>query len=409
MSTADRATGEHSVTTIASQSLTTETRWAMSRAVPRADIALGIVALLFAGLYWVIATFGTGGHPIEYFTVATLCTGIAAAVFVRRTHVVPSFVVTGVLFGAMAITAQLSSVYLSIPLTLIFAPISLMAVTEYARSWWWGPVALMVGIVGSPWSPAVRSWDFGWSLRYHIVVLVTAYIWASRRRSNRAAHERELEAARAMERNRIAAELHDVLGHTLASVRAQAAAGLVIAERRGESTAEVLRTVADISKDALGDVRHLVGLLRDGQPTTGADGTASPDAFTDLRDTARRARAAGITVDEDLPSGETLAEWQRAWPAATRLAILRVVREAVTNVIKHSGPDAWMRISVAQESGECVVVVENTGVVPRDLGSGRGLAGLRERMSSVGGTLEITATATGVLLAARIPIGTAEN
>ncbi|AHH21374.1 two-component system sensor kinase [Nocardia nova SH22a] len=376
------------------------------RAVPRADIVLGIVALLFAALYWAVAIADSLGHPVEYFTVAALCTGIAAAVFVRRTHVVPAFLITVVLFGAMAITAQLSPIYLSMPLTLIFAPISLMAVTEYARSWWWGPVALVVGIVGSLGSPAVRVENLRWLMGYHIVVLAVAYLWAARRRATRAAHEREVESARAAERGRIAAELHDVLGHTLAAVRAQSTAGLVIAERRGESTAEVLRTVSEISRDALGDIRHLVGLLRDGHA---GEGTASADSFTDLRDTIRRARGTGIAAEEELPSDETLAEWQRAWPAATRLAVLRVVREAVTNVIKHAGPDAWMRVSVTRDSGACVVIVENTGVVPRDLGSGRGLAGLRERMSSVGGTLEVAATATGVLLAARIPTGTTED
>ncbi|MEU6564620.1 sensor histidine kinase [Nocardia nova] len=380
----------------------------MIRAVPRADVALGIVALLFAALYWAIAILDTSRYAIEYYTVAVLCTGIAAAVFVRRTHVVMSFVITCVLFGAMAITAQLSPIYLSMPLTLIFAPISLMAVIEYARSWWWGPIGLAVGVVGSLWSPATRQENLSWTLGYHVAALAIAYLWASRRRALRTAHERELEAARTTERNRIAAELHDVLGHTLAAVRAQASAGLVIAERRGESTAEVLRTVSEISKDALGDVRHLVGLLRDGHGgEQETDTTASADSFTDLRDTIRRARAAGITVDEDLPPDETLASWQRTWPAATRLALLRVVREAVTNVIKHAGPDARMRIRVAREGDECVVVVENTGVVPRDLDSGRGLAGLRERMSSVGGMLEVTATATGVLLTARIPSGTA--
>ncbi|MEV5651387.1 histidine kinase [Nocardia sp. NPDC052254] len=379
------------------------------RAVPRTDIALGVVALMFAGLYWVIAIVGKGGHPVEYFTVAALCTGVALTVFFRRIRVVPAFVVTCVLFGAMAITAQLSPVYLSIPLTLIFAPVSLMAVTEYARSWWWGPVALSVGIVGSLGSPAVRAENFRWSMEYHIVALVVAYLWASRRRATRAAHERALVAARTSERNRIAAELHDVLGHTLAAVRAQAGAGLVIAERRGESTAEVLRTVAEISKDALGDVRHLVGVLRDGHggEWAGFENIASADSFADLRDTVRRARAAGIVVDEELPSDDTLADWQRTWPAATRLAVLRVVREAVTNVMKHGGPDARMRLTVTGESGGCVVVVENTGVVPRDLESGRGLAGLRERMSSVGGMLEVAVTTTGVRLTARMPIGTA--
>lgn len=397
MSEADRM---HLVT-IAAQPLTAGTGWTMVGAVPRSDVVLGIVALLCAALYWAVAILSAGGHPAEYFTVAALSTGVALAVFVRRTHVVAAFVVTCVLFAAIAITAQLSTIYLSIPLILIFAPVSLMAVTEYARSWWWGPIALVVAVVGSMGSPAVRAENFTWSMGYHVVVVAAAYLWASRRRAVRAAHERELDAARAMERARIAAELHDVLGHTLAAVRAQAGAGLVIAERRGESTAEVLWTVAEISKDALGDIRHLVGVLRDGgDAVTGG----AADSFSDLRETVRRARAAGITVDDELPPEDTLATWQQTWPAATRLAVLRVVREAVTNVIRHAGAGARMRLLVHEEAGTCVVIAENTGIVPRDLESGGGLAGLGERMSSVGGTLEVAATATGVRLAARIPV-----
>ncbi|WP_194289840.1 sensor histidine kinase [Nocardia macrotermitis] len=376
----------------------------MHRTVPRTDLVLGIVALLFTGLSWTLAAMSIRDHAIEYLCLAVFSTGVAAAVPVRRTRPVTSFAITCVMFGAMAVTAQLSPVYLSVEPILLFAPISLLAVTEYARSWWWGPVGLVIGIVVSLGSPAVRMEHFAWSVTYHVVVLAAEYLWGSRRRAVRAAHERDLAAARGNERARIAAELHDVLGHTLVAVRAQAGAGLVIAERRGESTAEVLRTVAEITKDALGDVRHLVGLLRDGH-----DGTASADSFADLRDTVRRARAAGVTVEEELPSDVELVVWQQTWPAPIRLAVLRVVREAVTNVIKHAGPGASMRVRIGRESGNCVVVIENTGVVPRNLGAGRGLAGLRERMSSVGGTLEVVPTESGVRLAARIPTRTPDG
>ncbi|MBF6332527.1 sensor histidine kinase [Nocardia transvalensis] len=369
------------------------------RRAPWTDRILGIVALLFACLAWLLAIAESDGQRLSYTSFAVLSTGVALLVFVRRIWVVPAFLGTYALFAGMALTTALSSVYLSIQPILLFAPISLMAVTEYARSWWWGPIAFIVGIVGSFGSPATRAESFSWSIKYHILVLAAAYLWASRRRAVRKAHERALAAARANERALIAAELHDVLGHTLAAVRAQAGAGLVVAERRGESTADVLRTVAEISKEALGDIRHLVGLLRDGhEPATSAD------SFTDLRDTVRRARAAGITVVDNLPSDDTLTGWQRHWPAPTRLAVLRVVREGVTNVIKHGGPQSHMTVTVREEGGLCRIVVENEGTVPHHFDRGSGLTGLRERMSSVGGTLDVVATDKGVRLQAQLPI-----
>lgn len=363
------------------------------------DLALGALAVLCAALAWLLAVTAARDQIAYYLVFAVASTGVALLVFVRRVWVVPAFAATCLLFAAMAVAVFASPKYLSIQPILLFAPISLMAVTEHARAWWWGPVALLLGIVGSVGSPAVRAENFRWALQYHVVVLVVAFAWASRRRAVRTTHERELAAARARERTRIAAELHDVLGHTLAAVRAQASAGLVVAERRGESTAEVLRTVAEISKDALGDVRHLVGLLRDGH-----DGTAPADSFADLRNTLRRARAAGVAVVDELPPEQTLADWERRWPAAARLAVLRVVREAVTNVIKHAGAGATATVTVTEHAGTCTVVVDNTGAAPTDLDGGRGLAGLRERMSSVGGALEVGPTGRGVRLRATLPV-----
>ncbi|MEU1984778.1 histidine kinase [Nocardia sp. NPDC019395] len=371
----------------------------MFRRVPAVDVLLGIAGLFCAGISWMLVFTVPGEQRLAYVSVALLSTGVALLVFVRRIWVVPAFLGTYLLFAGIAVTAAMSSFYLSVQPILLFAPVSLMAVTEFARSWWWGPIGFLLGVAGSLGSPAIRADNFQWSVGTHIVVLTVAYLFAGHGRTIRSAHERELEAARMTERNRIAAELHDVLGHTLTVVRAQATAGLHIAERRHESTAGTLRTVAEVSKAALGDVRHLVGLLRDGHSDT-----ASADTITDLRDTLVRARNAGVVVIDDLPPDETLSAWQQRWPTAARLAVLRVVREAVTNVIKHGGGEATVTVTVREDSGSCIVVVDNDGHVPRSLQRGNGLTGLQERMSSVGGTFDVAVTSSGVCLRAELPV-----
>lgn len=371
----------------------------MVRRIPTTDLVLGIIAMLCAGISWMLAVTMPAEQRLSYAIIALLSTGVALLVFVRRLWVVPAFLATYLLFAGIAVTAALSSFYLSVQPILLFAPVSLMAVTEFARSWWWGPIGFLLGVAGSLGSPAIRSDNFQWTVGIHIVVLTLAYLFAGHGRTIRTSQEREFEAARMRERNRIAAELHDIIGHTLTVVRAQATAGLSVAERRGESTADTLRTVAEVSKEALGDVRHLVGLLRDGHSDT-----ASADTMADLRATLLRARNAGVRVIDELPPDETLSTWQQRWPTVVRLAVLRVVREAVTNVIKHGGAGATVTVTVREEAGRCTVVVDNDGHVPRALEKGNGLTGLQERMSSVGGTFDIAVTSSGVCVRAELPV-----
>ncbi|MBV2156324.1 sensor histidine kinase, partial [Kitasatospora sp. SUK 42] len=213
--------------------------------------------------------------------------------------------------------------------------------------------------------------------------------------------ERELRAgqARAAERARIAREMHDVLAHRLSLLvlhagvlRDQARAGTVAADPdRLAHRLELLRTTAARSLD---DLRDVLGALRadppvreaedEPPPVAGTAGVPAP-ALRDLTELVGEATQAGQRVELAL-SGDP-----EAVPTTHRLAVHRVVQEALTNVRKHA-PAAPVTVRVGYGAPATTVEVRNGpgGAPPNGSGTGGGygLVGLRERVGALGGHLD---------------------
>ncbi|MER6952246.1 histidine kinase [Nonomuraea sp. NPDC000554] len=195
---------------------------------------------------------------------------------------------------------------------------------------------------------------------------------------------------RAEERARIARDVHDVVGHHLSAIRLQAVGG-----RRGtpEDATRALDVIAEISGTALGETRRLLGLLRD-------DADADADA-ADLGALIARLSHQGLRVrlDGDIP--------QEPMPLEVRYAVYRIVQESLTNVMRHAGV-AQAAVRVAWSRGTVVVVVEDGGrAVPGEpaLPEGRGMRGMRERATLLGGTLAAGPRAPhGWRVTARLPL-----
>ncbi len=230
--------------------------------------------------------------------------------------------------------------------------------------------------------------------------LQTSELWAEVDRLER--EQREL-ARRAIsdERIRIARELHDVVAHSVSVMVIQTAAARRLAARDREAAREALESVAGCGRDALSEMRRMVGVLHRGDlELMGA--TAGP-GLGQLQTLAQRARASGLPVDLRI-EGQP-----RPLPTALELVAFRVVQEALTNVIKHAGPaQACVTVAYTEHALELEVVDTGRGPVSVAAGSGaggHGLVGMQERLAQHGGELRTGVCSDGGFqLRARVPL-----
>jgi signal transduction histidine kinase len=196
--------------------------------------------------------------------------------------------------------------------------------------------------------------------------------------------EQELRARRAAaeERNRMARELHDVIAHCVSVMVVQTSAARRVLGLDVEAAREALQAVEGAGRDALVELRRIVGVLRHGNDELA--GFASL-GLSELQALVDRARAAGLPV-------ELRVEGRRgALPADLGRVAYRLVQEALTNAIKHAGA-ARTQVTVRIGTRELELTVSDAGLGPapgrgdRD-GSGQGLVGMRERVALYGGEL----------------------
>src|SRR3954470_15420820 len=209
--------------------------------------------------------------------------------------------------------------------------------------------------------------------------------------------EEQARAAVDDERARIARELHDVVGHAITVMTVQAgAARLVVADDPDRARAALL-AVEDAGRDALGEMRRMLSVLREDEH--GSDGLVPQPGLADLGQLVDRNRDAGLDVRVDT-AGE-----QRSVSAGVELTVYRIVQEALTNVRKHGrGAAARVRISYERDALEVVVVNDGEHVADGSVNGGHGLVGMRERVALYDGQLEAGPRAEGgFAIRARLP------
>ncbi|MFJ3903075.1 sensor histidine kinase [Streptomyces sp. NPDC090025] len=221
--------------------------------------------------------------------------------------------------------------------------------------------------------------------------------WAKERAERAAAERRRADE----ERLRIARELHDVLAHSLSVINVQAGVGLALLDADPAQARTALTTIKAASKEALGEVRQVLDTLR-----TPGDAPRAPAPGLDrLPELAEQAAAAGLTVRT-----ETEGEPRRL-PPGTELAAFRIVQEALTNIVRHSG-SRTARVVVGYRPDALDLRIDDEGpATGGDAGgSGNGLAGMRERAAGLGGTIEAGTRADGGFrVRARLPLHPEES
>jgi signal transduction histidine kinase len=223
---------------------------------------------------------------------------------------------------------------------------------------------------------------------------------ASRERAERLDAERELRvrAAALGERARLAREIHDVIAHSVSVMVIQAAGARTVMDGEPGRARDALESVERAGREALAEMRRLLGVLGDGEQLRAL---APQPSFDDLEELMERTRAAGLPASVRV-EGEpvTLAP-------GLSLCAYRVVQEALTNAIKHAGPaSAEVSVRWAADALELEVADDGRGdAEPRLEPGGHGLVGMRERAALHGGTIEAGPGPTGgFAVRARIPL-----
>jgi signal transduction histidine kinase len=239
------------------------------------------------------------------------------------------------------------------------------------------------------------GWHHSWLAMIYEVIAIAAVVVAGLYTNTRRAylvelrdraqrlereHDQTSALAAAVERARIAREMHDSVAHHLTVIVALSDGALAAVTRAPDQASDAIRGISSTAREALAETRRLLGVLR----TEGGLELRQPlPGLSDLDGLFTRVRAAGLPVEYERsgPPGDTTP--------GVQLAVFRLVQEALTNTMKHAGPGASAAVRLRLAPGEVCVEVEDDGAgsVGVPCTPGGGMTGMSERVSAYGGEL----------------------
>ena len=351
------------------------------------DVSCALLAALGSfGSY----SFGQAAHPPP----PTLAVGLVVAVLtvlvlsLRRVWPGPVFGVVVLMAAVLAqwpVRGQLVPVALAIALYTVAATLSRTTAL----------VAAALAVAAEVPATGQGGWHNSWLAMIYEVIAIAAIVVAGLYTSTRRAYLAELRdraerlerehdqtsaLAAAVERARIAREMHDSVAHHLTVIVALSDGALAAVNRAPAQAAEAIRGVSSTAREALAETRLLLGVLR---ADSGQELRRPLPGLSDLEGLFTRVRAAGLPVryERSGPPADT--------PPGVQLVVFRLIQEALTNTMKHAGASASAAVRLQLEPGEIRVEVEDDGIggagEPR--ASGGGLTGMRERVGAFGGEL----------------------
>jgi signal transduction histidine kinase len=347
-------------------------------------VAVGFLAAAVAGID---PSAVASPRSVDAGAVA-LAVAVAVAVAVRRRHPVAALVV----LNAVTIVWFLAA-YPGRSITLV--PLISCYTLSADRGWRWGlagavPTALVqilairvvagdvetVAVVPLAVLLVATAGSAGAAVGYYRALLAATRAQLARETQTREERARRIAVE---ERLRIARELHDVFGHTMATISVQAGVGLHVIEQRPDQAREALAAIKTICDDGLTDVKTILGILRadtpEDQPRAPRDGL---DRLAELVDTAE---AAGLRVELNVDGDP------RPLPAPIDLAAYRIIQEALTNVLRHAQARA-VRLALTHEPSLLLIRIRDDGSATNtDTQGGHGIDGMRERARALSGQL----------------------
>lgn len=373
--------------------------------IPTGDVVLAAALCVFAvgGL----VTGQVDEHPLAVtLPIAVVSTVLVAA---RRRFPVGTATVISVLAVAQALCAGHSSNTLWALVVFLVAAYTVAAECDESRA-----LAGLGIVLGSQF---LCEWiDRGTDYPFDTLVFGGVWLFGRgtrfwRTRADYAERHRHdlARIAVAEERTRIARELHDVVAHSLSVIAVQADAAEAALLKDPGRAGPPMRAIRDSARNALGDMRQLLHVLRtqDDQPVGGADLNPAR-GLADLPRLVDTLREAGLPVTAVIEPGSDLS-------SGTELAVFRIVQEALTNVRKHAG-SVPTRLRITRLADELTVEVANdpprpgTGGRGDPMSTGHGLIGVRERVQATGGTLRAGPRPDGgYLLVAQLLVGSRQG
>jgi signal transduction histidine kinase len=370
--------------------------------VPRAVVDL--VLVLVVGAIEIGVTAVAAGHQdrgdLGIAGISLLALSVAALPLRHRHPVGVLWWVLGTTLAYVSLGYPRGPVFFG--LIIAFAQVVL---TGHRRA---AVMSLVVGYAGFLWLGAwlgrddAPNWGEIAALAAWLVTLlcVIELVRSRRDRAREAARRRADDARRrvADERLRIARDLHDAVAHNMSMINIQAGVALHLMDREPGRARDALATIKAASKEALVELRSIVGVLRQVDEEVPRAPTPSLARLDDL---VSSAAAAGVDVRVDVDGDLALV------PRQADLAAFRILQESLTNVARHSdAAEATVRIRTADGVLGLEVLDEGTGgrqaVLP---GGGNGIPGMRERAVSVGGTLDAgPRPGRGFAVRARLPL-----
>lgn len=231
----------------------------------------------------------------------------------------------------------------------------------------------------------INGWQLFYSTLFPVIIGAGNTFFAERNRMNhrlRKANEEIENLAKVAERERIARDLHDVLGHTLSVITLKSELAGKLIDRDPQRAGKEIREVEQISRQALSDVRDAIR------------GYRSQGLVAELAQAKTTLETAGLTVQCDAATTVKL-------PAVQESVLSLAVREAVTNVVRHAQARNC-RMRLEQQNGNCRLEIQDDGQGSSN-GEGNGLRGMRERVEMLGGTLN-RSNESGTTLTISLPL-----
>jgi signal transduction histidine kinase len=344
-----------------------------------ADLALAVVLAAMA----VVAAVTTSGRQPLAIALALLMTlpiglrgrwplvALAVSAFTHLANAAAGFDPSGPGFVALVLALYTVSAHFETRVSVIAAA-AIFAGTVYVL-WRFGFLGIVVNA-----SVVTAAWVLGRSARTRHALIEAL---EDRARSLEQAHREEALRIAADERARIARELHDVVAHSVGVIVVQAGAGRRVAPTEPEQAREVLATIEKTGREALAEMRRLLGVLR----SEASPGREPQPGLAHVEGLVERFRQAGLEVDtrlEGLPSPLI--------PASVDLSAYRILQEALTNSLKHApGSRISLQVRVLERELSLEVTDDGNGA-SLDFGAsvgGLGLTGMRERVAMFGGEL----------------------
>jgi signal transduction histidine kinase len=357
-------------------------------------------ALAFLGVASSLALAFRPGSPAGGFgrlagiPVALL---LAVPVAFRRSHPVGAFA-AAIVIGALQVLLNLRPTAADLAIVILlytlaaYTPrrisvtglaICLMGSATAVARWMPGQLSVLDAIaVGSIMfaGPSLIAWVLGDSVRYR-----RAYYAALEDRAARLEAERDAQAqvAAAAERARIARELHDVVAHNVSVMVVQADGASYALDNDPGKAREALAAIAGTGRQALAEMRRLLGVLRRDEDGTDP-GRAPLPGIAQLGELLEQTRAAGLSVTL------TVEGVPQPLPDGAALAAYRIVQESLTNTRKHGGPLATAQVTLRYLEDALVLRITDDGQGPVTMpdGAGHGLNGMRERVAIYGGWVQ---------------------